>query len=95
MPVIPQEREARSGKIKDTTILKTGIIGSAVAAICCATPILVITLGTLGLSAWLGWADYVLIPALVLFLAITAHGLWRRRAAACRASETQSNKGGA
>jgi mercuric ion transport protein len=85
--------------MKDTTILKTGMIGSAVAAICCATPILGLTLGALGLSAWLGWIDYVLIPALVLFLAITAYGLWRRqRAAVCCApethsSQTQSNKG--
>lgn len=79
--------------MKDRTILKTGNIGSVVAAICCSTPILVIALGALGLSAWLGWVDYVLIPALLLFLAVTAYGLWRRqRAAACCASETQSNK---
>ncbi|MAB14817.1 mercury resistance system transport protein MerF [Parvibaculum sp.] len=80
--------------MKDTTILKTGIAGSNIAAICCSTPVLVIALGALGLSAWLGWVDYVLIPALVLFLTITAYGLWRRqRAAACGASETQSNNG--
>lgn len=77
--------------MKDATILKTGIIGSAIAAICCATPVLGLALGALGLSAWLGWVDYVLIPALVLFLAITAYGLWRRqRLAACCARETQS-----
>nr|WP_300301172.1 mercury resistance system transport protein MerF [Ferrovibrio sp.] len=75
------------------TILKTGIIGSVIAAICCATPVLGLALGALGLSAWLGWIDYVLIPALVLFLVITAYGFWRReRAAACCASDTQSNK---
>ncbi len=80
--------------MKDATTLKTGFIGSIIVAICCATPILVIGLGAVGLSAWLGWIDYVLIPALVLFLGITAYGLWRRqRAAACCASETQSNKG--
>ncbi len=80
--------------MKDATILKTGIIGSIIAAICCFTPILVIGLGVAGLSAWIGWIDYVLIPALALFLAITAYVLWRRRqAAACCASETQSNKG--
>lgn len=79
--------------MKDTSILKTGIIGSIIAAICCATPVLVIALGALGLSAWLGWVDYVLIPALVLFLAITAYGFWRRqRAAACCAPETQSGR---
>jgi len=43
--------------MKDMTILKTGIVGSIIAAICCATPILVIVLGAIGLSAWLGWID--------------------------------------
>lgn len=79
--------------MKDAAILRTGIIGSAVAAICCVTPILVIAIGAVGFSAWLGWVDYVLIPALVLFLGITAYGLWRRqRAAACCATGTQSRK---
>jgi mercuric ion transport protein len=80
--------------MKDGTILKTGIIGSAIAAICCATPILVVALGVVGLSALLGWIDYVLFPALALFLGMTAYGLWRRKqAAACCTTETQSNKG--
>ena len=79
--------------MKAMTILKTGIVGSIIAAICCATPILVIVLGAIGLSAWLGWIDYVLLPALVLFLGVAAYGLWRRqRAAACCATESRSNK---
>ncbi len=66
------------------TLLKTGIAGSVVAALCCATPILVILFGVLGLSAWVGWLDYVLIPALVVFIRITAYALHRRRdEAAC------------
>ena len=66
------------------TLLRTGIAGSVVAALCCATPILVILFGVLGLSAWAGWLDYVLIPALVVFIAITIYALHRRRAeAAC------------
>jgi mercuric ion transport protein len=70
--------------MKDATILKTGIVGAVVAAVCCATPVLVLALGALGLSAWVGGLDYVLLPALVLFLGLTAYGLWRRkRAAAC------------
>jgi mercuric ion transport protein len=80
--------------MKDMTILKTGIVGSIIAVICCATPILVIVLGAIGLSAWLGWIDYVLLPALVLFLGVAAYGLWRRqRAATCCATEPRSNKG--
>jgi mercuric ion transport protein len=79
--------------VKHTAILRTGIVGSAIAAVCCATPILVIALGALGLSAWVGWVDYVAIPALALFLAITAYGLWRwQRAADCCSSETRSSK---
>jgi len=80
--------------MKDMTILKTGIVGSIIAAICCATPILVIVLGAIGLSAWLGWIDYALLPALVLFLGLAAYGLWRRqRAVVCCATELKSNKG--
>jgi mercuric ion transport protein len=73
--------------VNDVTVIKTGIIGSVVAAICCFTPLLVILLGAVGLSAWLGMLDFVLFPALGLFLAITAYGLWRRRrrAACCPA----------
>ncbi|EKE67942.1 mercury resistance system transport protein MerF [Tistrella bauzanensis] len=79
--------------MKDATILKTGIAGSVIAAICCFTPVLVILLGAAGLSAWLGWLDYVLLPALVFFLGITVYGLWRRqRAAACCSQESVGNK---
>jgi mercuric ion transport protein len=73
--------------MKDGPILKTGIIGAAIAAICCATPILVITLGALGFSAWIGWLDYVLFPALGMFLGLIVLGIWlRRRKAACSAT---------
>ncbi|EKF07934.1 MAG: mercury resistance system transport protein MerF [Thalassospira sp.] len=64
--------------MKNRTLLKTGIIGSAIAAICCFTPALVLLLGAIGLSAWLAWLDYVLLPALVIFLGITAFALFRR-----------------
>lgn len=75
--------------MKDRTILRTGVIGSVVAAICCFTPVLVVLLGALGLSAWLGWLDYVLFPMLGAFLGLTAYGLWRWRRGriACAAPE--------
>lgn len=79
--------------MKDTTILKTGIIGAVIAAICCATPVLVIAFGALGLSAWVSGLDYVLLPALAVFLGLTAYGLWRRnRTAACCDTNIQTNK---
>ncbi len=63
----------------DRTLLRTGIVGGVVAAVCCATPVLVIALGALGLSAWLAWADYVLLPLLAFCLALAAFALWRLR----------------
>jgi mercuric ion transport protein len=75
------------------TLLKTGVTGSVIAAICCATPVLVIALGVLGLSAWVGWLDYVLIPTLVIFVGITIYALHRRRAeATCREVEIGLNQ---
>ncbi len=58
--------------------MKTGIIGTVVAAICCFTPALVILFGAVGLSAWLGWIDYVLFPALFASLGLVAHALYLR-----------------
>jgi mercuric ion transport protein len=48
-----------------------GLIGTFVVLLCCATPILVILLGTIGLGAITGYLDYVLIPVLVVFLGLT------------------------
>lgn len=62
-------------------LLKTGIIGTIFFALCCFTPLLVITLGAIGLSAWLGWLDYVLLPGLAVFVALTVYALWKRRQA--------------
>lgn len=59
-------------------LLKIGIIGIVLAVICCFTPALVILLGALGLSAWLGWLDFILLPALALFILITAYAIWKK-----------------
>jgi mercuric ion transport protein len=64
--------------MNDQSLLRTGIIGAAITAICCFTPALVIGLGAVGLSAWLGWFDYVLLPALAVFLAVTGYAMVRR-----------------
>lgn len=74
--------------MKDATIIKTGVIGSVVAAICCATPVLVILLGAIGLSALVGWLDFVLFPALALFVGITGYGVWRHSRAKAARSQT-------
>lgn len=77
-------------------LICAGSAGSVIVAICCFTPVLVVGLAAVGLSAWLGWLDYVLFPSLAFFLGLTAYGLWRRqRAAACCAIDPQSNKNAA
>ncbi len=63
--------------MKDKTLLKTGIIGTVIAVICCFTPFLVVVLGAVGLSAWLGWLDYVLLPPLAVCILILAFGVYR------------------
>ena len=64
--------------MNDRTLLRTGIIGTVVAALCCFTPILVVLFGVVGLSALVGYLDYVLFPALAFFVGLTAYVLWRR-----------------
>jgi len=73
------------------TILQTGLIGSVLVAICCFTPALVLLLGVLGLSAWVGWLDHVLLPALLGFLGLIAYGVYlrqRHRKPCCNTKKT-------
>ena len=62
-------------------LLGTGITGAVVAMLCCATPLLVILLGAVGLSVVTGYLGYVLLPAIATFLGIVIYALWRRKPA--------------
>jgi mercuric ion transport protein len=53
----------------DRALITTGVVGGALAAICCATALLAIVFGAVGLTAWLVKADYVLMPALIMGVA--------------------------
>ncbi|MBV1897673.1 MAG: mercury resistance system transport protein MerF [Rhodobacteraceae bacterium] len=55
-----------------------GIIGTVIIALCCFTPILVVLFGIVGLSALVGYLDYVLFPALAVFILITIYAVIRR-----------------
>ena len=68
----------------DDKLLVTGIVGSAVAALCCFTPFLAIALPAAGLGGMLGYLynDAVLLPALAVFIIMTGVALWRRRKSA-------------
>ena len=50
--------------MSDKTLLGVGIGGTVIAALCCFTPLLVVLLGAVGLSAALGWLDYGVFPVL-------------------------------
>jgi len=64
----------------DTLIMKNkllgvGIIGTIFASLCCFTPVLVILFGAVGLSAAVGYLDYVLMPALIFFVGLTIYAV--------------------
>ena len=64
--------------MNDRTLIATGGVAAVLAAIYCATPILAILLGGIGLTAWIAKADYVVLAVLVLGVALVALGLYRR-----------------
>jgi len=75
--------------MNDRSLIATGVIGTVLAAICCATPILAVVLGGIGLTAWLAKADYIVIPVLILGLALVGLGLYRRQGAPRRETRAQ------
>lgn len=62
-PDVPTARGTPDEAVRNTRLMKTGLL----------------FFGAVGLSAWLGYADYVLWPALVTFLAITGYAVMRQR----------------
>ena len=77
MRVIPP-RSRPDPLMTDRSLITSGAIGAALAAICCGTPLLAVVLGGIGLSAWLAKADYIVIPVLLLGVALVGLGLYRR-----------------
>jgi mercuric ion transport protein len=58
----------------------TALTGTLVVALCCFTPILVVALGALGLSAFTPYLDFVLLPTLALLIVLTfiSYRRWKR-----------------
>ena len=70
--------------MKSSALLKTGVVGIVVSALCCFTPVLVLMLGGIGLAAWVGYLDYVLMPALLFFVGLTLYAVSRRNKNTCK-----------
>ena len=59
-------------------LLTTGVLGALIAALCCFTPLLVIGLTGVGLSALVGGIDYVVFPIMFASLGLVAYALYQR-----------------
>lgn len=57
--------------MKPKIALWASISGTVLVALCCFTPLLVVTLSTIGLVAVVGYLDYILLPALAVMLVVT------------------------
>ena len=64
--------------------LYTAIGGTLLVALCCFTPILVITLGAVGLSTVTPYLDYVLLPALIVMITVVIISYLRWKKARAR-----------
>ncbi|MDX8386949.1 MAG: mercury resistance system transport protein MerF [Ghiorsea sp.] len=64
--------------MKSSILLKTGLVGVVISALCCFTPVLVMLLGIVGLAEWVGYLDYVLMPALLFFLVLTIFAVMKK-----------------
>ncbi len=60
--------------------LYASIVGTILVALCCFTPILVITVGVVGLGTLTPYLDYILFPALGVMLIITflSYQKWKK-----------------
>lgn len=77
----------------NTTLLRLGVVGSIIAALCCFSPLLFVLFSAVGVAAWMGYADYVLWPTLAIFVGLTLYALYRKRQArVCCAVNTEEKK---
>ena len=70
----------------------TALAGAILVAVCCFTPALVLLAGAVGLSAFTPYLDFVLFPALGVFLliAILSYRKWKT---SCECSAGTPNHG--
>ena len=57
-----------------------GVIGAALSCLACLTPLAVLGLGAVGLGAWTGHLDVILLPVLLVFAGLAVY----RYRIACR-----------
>ena len=75
---------------QNTKLIGTGVAGALLSMLCCFTPVLVIMLSALGLTAFVAKLDYVLVPVFMTSIALVIFALVRRRRS-CPAKTPQPN----
>jgi mercuric ion transport protein len=76
--VVAADESCQTGCAARTNrLLKVGIIGTVITALCCFTPVLVVLFGVLGLAGLVGYLDYVLFPLLGVFILLGVVGAIR------------------
>jgi mercuric ion transport protein len=69
--------------MRDKARIQAGAIGGLLAAVvCCAAPLLIVAVGSLGIGTALANGAYLLISILAVVLALAGWHLYRRRATA-------------
>ena len=61
--------------------LMLGIVGAALICLACLTPLAVLSLGAIGLGAWTGRLDAVVLVLLVGSVALVVYRYWTARRA--------------
>ena len=74
------------------TLIRVGVIGTVLVALCCFTPILIILLGVVGLSALTGYLDYILMSTLVAFIGLTIYAVRRKNNAYACCAPTRTGE---
>jgi len=80
--------------MKTSALLRTGTIGVIISALCCFTSVLVLIFGVVGLAAWVGHLDYVLMPELLFFSGLIIYAVSRQSMETCAENtHGQTSKG--
>ncbi|MFP6748604.1 MAG: mercury resistance system transport protein MerF [Alphaproteobacteria bacterium] len=96
MPDEMTTSDGKADKAKSNKMLGVGVTGAVVMAACCFTPVLVVGLAAVGLSAIVGaWMDFILLPGLALFLCLIVYALVRRNKARARTTGSDGSTGSA
>ena len=74
--------------------LYASVVGTIIVLICCFTPILVITVGVVGLGALTPYLDFILFPALGVMVIVTtlAYRKYKKGCEACDRDTSEDNQ---